>query len=122
MITKRNFINQSNLSFWRDNLIRIQKNKKLYNVFNLKIVDEKLFQSRIFFPSNTLPGNYSVNIFQIKDNKIVSERKKSIIIKKTGIGNTIYKFAHDQPMTYGILSILFAIIAGLAAATAFRRL
>ena len=45
-----------------------------------------------------------------------------IVIKKTGIGNKIYNFAQKQPVFYGILSIIFAVISGIMAATAFRRL
>ena len=47
---------------------------------------------------------------------------RKIIIKKTGIGDKIYQFAQEHPASYGILSILFDVFAGLAAATAFRRL
>ena len=85
-------------------------------------MDHKLFQTRIFFPSNTIPGIYDVNIYQIKNKIIVSEKNKKIIIKKTGIGNKIFEFAHDHPASYGIISIMMAILAGLVAATAFRRL
>ena len=122
LVTKRNFIDQKKLHNWDKNLIRIQKNKGLYKNYKLKIVDEKLFQTRVFFPSNSIPGKYYVNILQVKDKKIISEKNKRIIIKKTGIGNKIYQFANNQPGSYGVLSIIFAIISGLAAAAAFRRL
>ena len=121
-ITKRNFINKKNSDNWNSNLIRLQKEKGLYSEFKLKIVDKKLFQTRVFFPSNTNPGIYKIKIFQVKDKKIISERIKKIIVKKTGIGEKIYQFANKQPASYGILCILFAIICGFAAATAFRRL
>ena len=62
------------------------------------------------------------DLFSIKDKVIVSQNNKTIIIKKTGIGNKIYEFANDRPASYGIIAIIFAIIAGLIAATAFRRL
>ena len=122
VITKRNFIYQSKLDDWDANLIRLQKNKGLYHEYELKIVDEKLFQTRIFFPSSTIPGLYNVSIFQVNNKIIINEKNKRIIVKKTGIGDKIYQFAHKKPASYGILSILFAVISGLAAATAFRRL
>ena len=113
---------ENNLYEWDRNLIRKQKENNLYKEYNLEIVDGKLFQTRIFFPSNTVPGSYDVNIYQIKDNKIFNKSKKQITIKKTGIGDMIYQFAQNKPSLYGILSIIFAVISGLAAATAFRRL
>ena len=122
VITKRNFIYKSKSDNWDANLIRLQKNKGLYHEYELKIVDEKLFQTRIFFPSSTIPGLYNVSIFQVNNKKIINEKNKRIIVKKTGIGDKIYQFAQKHPASYGILSILFAVISGLAAATAFRRL
>ena len=83
---------------------------------------EKLFQTRMFFPTNTVPEFYDVKIYQIKNKIIISEKNKKIIIKKTGIGNKIFQFAHNKPATYGILCIVFAVLAGLMGATIFRRL
>ena len=122
IVTKRNFINKKKLDYWNVNLIRLQKNKGLYHKYELKIVDEKLFQTRIFFPSSTIPGLYNVHIYQVYNKKIINEKNKRIIVKKTGIGDKIYQFAQKNPASYGILSILFAVFSGLAAATAFRRL
>tara|TARA_B100000579_G_scaffold96883_1_gene76855 strand:- start:130 stop:888 length:759 start_codon:yes stop_codon:yes gene_type:complete len=123
-LTQRNFnfTKENNIDLWNKNLIKIKKQEGFYKEYRIKIVDDKLFQTRIFFPSNTIPGKYDVNIFQVKNKVIVSQNSKKIIIKKTGIGNKIYEFANDRPAYYGIIAIVFAIIAGLIAATAFRRL
>ena len=124
IVTQRNFnFNEKNKSeSWDKNLIKIKKNTNFYKEYKIKIVDNKLFQTRIFFPSNTIPGTYDINIYQIKDKKIISEKNKKIIIKKTGVGNKIFNLAHNEPIIYGIICIVFAILAGLLAATAFRRL
>ena len=81
-----------------------------------------MFQTRVFFPTNTVPGDYQVTIFQIKDKILVNKKNKLIKIRKSGIGEKIFEFAHNQPAAYGILSIFFAIISGLTAATLFRRI
>ena len=52
----------------------------------------------------------------------MSKKNRVINIKKSGIGEKIYKFAHQKSATYGLLSILFAVLSGLLAATIFRRL
>ncbi len=121
IITKRNFIS-NNLDEWDKNFIRLQKKHGMYKNYSIKLVDERIFQTRIFFPSDSIPGTYNVSILQINNKKIISERHKKIIVKKTGVGQIIFQFAENQPIAYGILSILFAVISGLAAATAFRRL
>ena len=124
LVTQRNFnFNEKNKAeFWSKNLIKIKKNTNFYKEYKINIIDNKLFQTRVFFPSNTVPGAYDINIYQIYNKKIISEKSKKIQIKKTGLGNKIFNLAHNQPIFYGIFCILFAIFAGLFAATLFRRL
>jgi len=115
-------IYEDSLYEWNTNFIRKQNENNFYKQYYLKIVDGKLFQTRVFFPSKTMPGIYNVEVLQVKDKKVINEDNKKIVIKKTGIGNKIYNFAQKQPVFYGILSIIFAVISGIMAATAFRRL
>ena len=117
-----NFTKQNKLEMWNKNMIEIKKELNLYKEYKLKIIDNKLFQTKVFFPSTTMPGSYDVDIYQIQNKIIKSEKNKKIIIKKSGIGNIIFQFAHNKPATYGILCIMFALFAGLIAATVFRRL
>ena len=121
-ITQRNFLEQKNLGEWGKNLIRIKTNENLFKEYEFKNIDNKLFQTRVFFPSNSTPGKYEVTIFQVKD-QIIQNKKSAIInIRKSGVGEKIYRFAHEQSALYGLLSILFAILSGLIAATIFRRI
>ena len=53
---------------------------------------------------------------------IKNKKTKIIKINRSGIGNKIFKYAQEQPGTYGLLVIILAIFSGLIAATAFRRL
>jgi len=124
LVTQRNFnfTKQNKLEMWNKNMIEIKKELNSYKEYKLKIIDNKLFQTKVFFPSSTIPGSYDVDIYQIQNKIIISEKNKKIIIKKTGIGNIIFQFAHNNPATYGILCIMFALFAGLIAATVFRRL
>ena len=121
-ITQRNFTEQKNLNEWGNNLIKIKIEDNLYKEYKFDNIDDKLFQTRVFFPANSIPGEYKVTIYQVKDNVIVSKKNRIISIKKAGIGEKIYKFAHQQSAAYGLLSILFAVLSGLIAATLFRRL
>ena len=120
-VTSRNFVGKD-LKEWDKNLIKIKSEKGLYKEYEFSNIDDKLFQSRVFFPSNSIPGKYNVAVYQIKNKVIVSKKNRVINIKKSGIGEKIYKFAHQKSATYGLLSILFAVLSGLLAATIFRRL
>jgi len=119
--SKRNFISDISLDTWKDNFVRIKKNKNLFKEYKIENIDNKLFQTRIFFPAKSIPGEYKVNVYQIKDNLILNNKEKIITLKKSGIGNQIYNFAHKNAAAYGLFAIIFAVLSGFLAATLFRR-
>jgi uncharacterized protein (TIGR02186 family) len=119
--SQRNFISDISLDTWKDNFVRIKKNKHLFKEYEIENIDNKLFQTRIFFPAKAIPGEYKVNVYQIKDNLILNNKEKVITLKKSGIGNQIYNFAHKNAAAYGLFAIIFAVLSGFLAATLFRR-
>ena len=119
--SQRNFISDVSLENWRDNFVRINKNKNLFKKYNVEKIDNKLFQTRIFFPAKSIPGEYKVNVYQIQNNLILNNKEKIITLKKSGVGSQIYNFAHNNAAAYGLFAIIFAIMSGFLAATLFRR-
>ena len=119
--SQRNFISDISLDTWKNNFVRIKKNKNLFKEYEIENIDNKLFQTRIFFPAKSIPGEYKVNVYQIKDNLILNNKEKVITLKKSGIGNQIYNFAHKNAAAYGLFAIIFAVLSGFLAATLFRR-
>ena len=119
--SQRNFISDISLDNWKSNFVRIKKNKNLFKEYEIENIDNKLFQTRIFFPAKSIPGEYKVNVYQIKDNLILNNKEKVITLKKSGIGNQIYNFAHKNAAAYGLFAIIFAVLSGFLAATLFRR-
>ena len=119
--SQRNFISDVSLEAWKNNFVRIKKNKNLFKEYSIEKIDNKLFQTRVFFPAKSIPGEYKVNVYQIKNNLILNNKEKIITLKKSGIGNHIYNFAHNNAAAYGLFAIIFAILSGFLAATLFRR-
>ena len=119
--SQRNFISDVSLDTWKDNFVRIKKSKNLFKEYNVENIDNKLFQTRIFFPAKSIPGEYKVNVYQIENNLILNNKEKIITLKKSGIGSQIYNFAHKNAAAYGLFAIIFAVLSGFLAATLFRR-
>ena len=117
----QNFIFENDQSIWNKNFVRIKKRQLFYKEFEMKTFKDKLFQTSVFFPPNTIPGIYYVDIYYIKHNTIMNKDQKKIIVRKTGIGSDIYEFARNRAATYGVFVIIFSILSGLIAATLFRR-
>lgn len=119
--SQRNFISDVSLDTWKDNFVRIKKSKNLFKEYSVENIDNKLFQTRIFFPAKSIPGEYKVNVYQIENNLILNNKEKIITLKKSGIGSQIYNFAHKNAAAYGLFAIIFAVLSGFLAATLFRR-
>ena len=119
--SQRNFISDVSLEAWKNNFVRIKKSKNLFKEYRIEKIDNKLFQTRVFFPAKSIPGEYKVNVYQIKNNLILDNKERIITLKKSGIGNHIYNFAHNNAAAYGLFAIIFAILSGFLAATLFRR-
>ena len=117
----QNFIFENDQKTWNENFVRIKKKQLFYKEFEMKIFKDKLFQTSVFFPPNTIPGIYYIDIYYIKHNTIMNKDRKQIIVKKTGIGSKIYDFAKSRAATYGVFVIILSILSGLIAATLFRR-
>ena len=120
-LSKRNFISDVSLEDWKDNFVRIKKNKNLFKQYKVEKIDNKLFQTQVFFPAESIPGEYKVQVYQIKNNIILNKKEKIITLKKSGIGSRIYDFAHKNAAAYGFFTIIFAVLSGFLAATLFRR-
>ena len=120
-LSQRNFISDVSLNDWKDNFVRIKKNKNLFKEYKVEKIENKLFQTRIFFPAESMPGEYKVDVYQIKNNIILNKKEKVITLAKSGVGSQIYAFAHNNAAAYGLFAIIFAVLSGFLAATLFRR-
>ena len=118
----QNFAFENDQNIWIQNFIRIKKEKLFYNQFEMKKFKNKLFQTSVFFPATTSPGEYTATVYHVRNKTIISKEDKKINIEKSGIGNDIYNFANNNSVAYGLFTIVFAILSGLIAATLFRRL
>jgi len=120
-ISQRNFISNASLDSWKNNFVRIKKDKSLFKEYKVEKIENKLFQTRIFFPAKSIPGEYKVNVYQIKNNIVLNKKEKIITLAKSGVGSQIYHFAHNNAVAYGLFVIIFAVLSGFLAATLFRR-
>ena len=87
----------------------------MFKEYEFQNVDNKLFQTRIFFPSNSVPGKYEVAIYQVK-NQIIRNKQISYQQKNLGL---VRKFINLLMKNLQLMDfyLFFATISGLIAAT-----
>jgi len=80
-----------------------------------------LFTINVDIPANTPVGDYSVAVYLYQDGVLLGRDEAELMVNKVGIERRIFDLAHNQPVTYGILSVVISLFAGWIAALAFRK-
>ncbi len=107
-----------------DAVVRIREDEGLYSIReNTVAVDEQtLFRTSIAMPADLTEGNYLTRIFLMRDGQVVSNFETTIDVRKVGLERFLYNMSRQQPVLYGLMSLVIAIAAGWGASTAFRLL
>ncbi|MBB5515141.1 uncharacterized protein (TIGR02186 family) [Rubricella aquisinus] len=111
-----------NVQSFREAVIRIREDEGLYKQLPdaVKLTSDTLFSTRIALPANLVEGDYLARVYLMRDKNVLDAFETTIAVRKAGLERWIYNLAHEQPLIYGILSILVALGAGWGAAAVFR--
>ena len=103
-------------------LLRVRTNEDRYRVLQGKVelTEDTLFRTDIVLPSNLTEGEYKVRLFLLRDRKVIAHQERVIGVRKEGLERWIFNLAKEQPLLYGLLSLLMAVVAGWGASAAFR--
>ncbi|MFQ3595909.1 MAG: TIGR02186 family protein [Sphingomonadaceae bacterium] len=108
---------------FQDGLLDLRRNTGLYveQPFGVRVTSDILYRARIPIPSAVPVGNYRAEIYLISDGRVRARATAPIIIDKTGFERSIYVFAQEHSLAYGLIAVALAIGAGLLAGLAFGR-
>ncbi|MFC3612405.1 TIGR02186 family protein [Lutimaribacter marinistellae] len=105
-------------------LIRINRSKHLYQLLEGQVAldEQTLFRTRIDLPADLTEGNYSTRIFLTRGGEIVSQYETAIAVEKVGMERFLFALSRENPIVYGLMSLVIAIAAGWGASAAFQLL
>jgi uncharacterized protein (TIGR02186 family) len=108
---------------WRRAVVRLKEAQQLYAVdeHGVRFVDKGLFRAEIALPAEAPIGQYDVRILLFQNGQPVSEKDRVLTVEKVGVERGLYLWAHQRPWSYGLVAMAFALAAGWAASSAFRR-
>ena len=112
----------SNAQSFSDALIRIRREQGLYQSLEGKVAldQQTLFLTTIKMPANLTEGEYRTRIFLTREGKVLNQFETSIDVRKVGLERFLFQLSRENPLTYGLLSIAIAILAGWLASTFFQ--
>lgn len=112
----------SELDAFLEALVRIRKQTDAYQLLegSVRLTSDTLFSTQFALPSNLTEGIYRTRVFLTRDGRVIDAYETAIDVRKVGLERWIYNLAHQQPLVYGILSLVIAIAAGWSASAVFR--
>ncbi len=111
------------LASFRAGLVRNKARDDLYaiDVSPVRFLGDRLFRTTLSFPANVPPGNYRVEVLQLRDGVVVGAQTSVLVISKVGLEAEIFDAARTNPALYGLVSVILAIGAGWAAGAIFKK-
>ena len=115
-------MNVSNRQSFSDALIRIRRNKGLYQSLErtVDLDQQTLFRTMIEMPANLTEGQYRTRIFLTRNGKVLNQFETSIKVRKVGLERFLFNLSRNNPLVYGLMSIAIAIFAGWLASAFFQ--
>jgi uncharacterized protein (TIGR02186 family) len=112
-----------NISDYTSALLRIRQHLGLYadKVEHISFIGDRLFRTSFAFPSTVPTGIYNVDVYLVRDGKIVDAQSFPLLVNRAGFSADIYNFAHRNGLAYGVIAVLTALLFGWIAHLAFRR-
>jgi uncharacterized protein (TIGR02186 family) len=108
---------------WRAGLVRNHQRLGLYQseIRPITVQFDRLFRAQLALPANVPTGKYQVQIYLLRDGRVVSARSRGLDVERVGAEAVVYDFAHQNSALYGLIAILVALMAGWVAHLAFRK-
>jgi len=105
-----------------DALIGVQKSAGVFLPSQVKIsfLGERLFRTTFNFPANIPTGVYLVQVYLVRDKDVVGAQTTPLIVSKVGVDAAVSDFAHSRALTYGVIAVIMAVMAGWLASLPFR--
>jgi uncharacterized protein (TIGR02186 family) len=109
----RNVLDDDKEGFRLHFLSELSKDK-LYAIDARKVnfLNDTLFKVMLEFPKNISRGTYSVDIYLIDDDSLISFQSIPIYVNQVGVSAKILDFAHQQSLLYAIIAVFIALFVG----------
>lgn len=111
------------VALYRDAFLKLKETARLYqsNPGGVKFVSSSLFAATIHIPADIPNGAHTIRAYLFKQGKVIDEKSLKMNVVKTGIEEAITAAAFDQPLLYGMFSVLLAVLTGWTASLVFRK-
>ncbi|MBA4099422.1 MAG: hypothetical protein C0484_21960 [Rhodospirillum sp.] len=108
-------------------LVQQKRKQGLYadRVGRVTFIGETLFRANLHLPSNVPTGTFLIDVYLVREGRIVDAQNMPLVISKVGFGADLYKYANSRSIAprfgYGVAAVLVSLLTGWLAHLAFRK-
>jgi len=108
---------------FRDAVIRIKQREGLYvqEKYGVVFIGRSLFRASIDLPANVPVGPFDTRVYLFHNGEMLSRYTARLNLEREGLERFLHGFAFGRPFLYGIVTVIIALSAGLAASAVFSR-
>jgi uncharacterized protein (TIGR02186 family) len=116
-------LSSEDLKGFREAIIRLKRREGLYvqEHFSVAFIGRSLFRSTIELPANVTVGPFETRVYLFREEKLLSQYTVKLNLEREGVERHLHAFAFGYPALYGLMTVMIAVAAGLAASTMFRK-
>jgi uncharacterized protein (TIGR02186 family) len=104
-------------------VVRLKQKDRLFFAEDYKVtfVGRALFRATVGVPSNVPVGTLVARVYLFRDGEMLSQYNTKVTLTRQGLDNFVYAMAFGSPLSYGLISVGFAVAAGLLASAVLGR-
>lgn len=87
----------------------------------VQFLSQSLFRATLYLAPHVPVGTHRARAFLFRNGVFVKETSTGLTIRKAGLEQRLYEYAHNDGFTYGVLAVLLAMVTGWLGSIIFRK-
>ncbi|HEY8948846.1 MAG TPA: TIGR02186 family protein [Rhizomicrobium sp.] len=80
-----------------------------------------LFRVHVPVPAGAPRGQYTAEVYLFRNGVVMSAQSTPLFVDQIGLERNLFNFAHNEPFTYGLATVLMAVLLGYLSSLIFRQ-
>jgi uncharacterized protein (TIGR02186 family) len=120
---QKNPLSSEDVEEFRRAVVRLKRKQNLYleDQYAVGFVGKSLFRASIVLPANVTVGPFETRVYLFREEQHLGDYTVRLNLEREGLERHLHAFAFRFPTLYGLMTVMIAVAAGLAASQVFRK-
>ena len=116
-------LGQTSIKEFEAALRTLKKTRGLYSerIGGVQFLTQSLFRATLTLAPNVPVGTHKARAFLFRNGVFIKENSAQLAILKAGFEQSVYRYAHENSILYGIFAVFLAVVTGWLGRIIFRR-